>query len=419
MPDGPKYLSTDPNAGLAPAESPKYLSTDPNAGVAMLMASHETPVDKTDLLKTALGVVGRSVGLPGVGGGGPVGEAATQFSGNPKNAPAIAATLATAGTGGAGSIVAPAIMAAGAGGVGSVAKNAAEYFLGHGPASLDEAAKDVAKDSAIQGGAALVGGAIGEGLQRMAPKVMAAVLKPGTKLRAQNEGMDIPLEAIKQRAVVSKSGLAAQADKVRGLNQQVNKVIQASDATVKPSEVYAPVAELLRERQALGPVAAGDANKIQEALVDFVGADAPMPLSQTQGIKKYAAERVKFGTEGASPVAKDIMQRVRVGAKQAVANAEPAVDELNQRLAPAIAVRKALAQRLGTAENTNVVPARVFMAHNPIVAGLSAITGAPAIASRGAGLMYRTGQTQIAPDALRAALLAMMGNETESGVSPP
>jgi hypothetical protein len=380
------------------------------AAAPKLMASHEAPVDKAGLLDTALGVVGRSVGIPGVGGGGPVGEAAAQFTGNPKNAPAIAAMAAAPATAGM-SLPAAAAVTGVAGGGGSIAKNAAEYFLGKGPSSLGEAATDVAKDAAIQGGSQLAGGLIAKGLEAAAPRVMSAVLKPGTRLRAQNEGMDIPLEAVKQGAVISKGGLAAQSDKVRGLNQQVKNAIAASNATVKPSEVYAPVADLLRERQALGPVAAGDANKIQEALVDLVGADAPMPISQTQGIKKYAAERVKFGTEGASPVAKDILQRVRVGAKQAVANAEPAVDELNQQLAPAIAVRKALAQRLGTAQNTNVVPARVFMAHNPVLSAISAVTGAPSLASRGANLMYRTGQAQVPPQAIRAALLAMMGGD--------
>src|SRR6185369_9809152 len=113
-----------------------------------------------------------------------------------------------------------------AGGGGSIAKNAAEYFLGKGPSSLGEAATDVAKDAAIQGGTQLAGGLIAKGLEKAAPRVMAAVLKPGTRLRAQNAGMDIPLEAVKQGAVVSKSGLAAQADKVRGLNEAVNNAIQ-------------------------------------------------------------------------------------------------------------------------------------------------------------------------------------------------
>lgn len=387
----------------------EILANLPNkAAPPKLMASHDTPVDKAAALDTALGAMG-SVGIPGAIPGGPIGSAAARFVGNPKNAPTLAAAGAGLASGGL-SIPASAALAAGAGGAGSIAKNAAEYFLGHGPSSLGAAATDVAKDAAMQGGSQLAGGLIGKGLELAAPKVMAGVLKPGSKLRAQNAGMDIPLEAVKQGAVVSKGGLEAQADKVRALNRQVNNVIAGSSATIKPSEVYAPVADLLRERQALGPIAAGDANKILEALVGLIGDDASMPIGQTQGIKKYAAERVKFGTEGASPVAKDIMQQARIGAKEAVASAEPEVAALNQQLSPAIAVRKALEQRVGTAENAHIISPRWAWAHNPITAIASAITGAPAIASRGANLMYRTGQ-QVPADAIRAALLQMMGGD--------
>lgn len=377
-----------------------------------LMASHEAPVDKAGLLDTALGVVGRSVGVPGVGGGGPVGEAAAQFTGNPKNAPTIAAMAAAPATAGM-SLPAAAGVAGMAGGGGSIAKNAAEYFLGKGPSSLGEAATDVAKDAAIQGGTQLAGGLISKGLEAAAPRLMSAVLKPTTTLRRNNPGMDIPLEAVKQGAVVSKGGLAAQADKVRGLNEAVNNAIQASDATVKPSVAASSLGELLRERQGLGSVAAPDAAKIQDALVNFVGTDAPMPVAKAQEIKKFLGAKVasKFGSQIAEPVSVDINQALRTGTKNAIAQAVPEVDALNQQLSPAIAVRKALEQRLGTAQNTNVIPARVFMAHNPILAAASAITGAPAIASRGANLMYRTGQAQVPPQAIRAALLAMMGGD--------
>jgi hypothetical protein len=111
------------------------------------------------------------------------------------------------------------------------------------------------------------------------------------------------------------------------------------------------------------------------------------------------------------PVSVDINQALRAGTKDAIAQAVPEVDALNQQLSPAIAVRKALEQRLGTAQNTHIVSPRWAWIHNPVLSAASAITGAPAIASRGANLMYRTGQAQVPPQAIRAALLAMMGGD--------
>lgn len=374
----------------------------------------EAKPDKAAALDAGLGVVGRSVGVPGVGGGGALGEAAARFVGNPENLPAIAAGTAGMLTGGA-SLPVTAGIGALAGGAGSVAKNVAEYFLGHGKASMGDVATDVAKDAALQGGTAGIGWGVGKGLEKVAPKLMAGVLKPGTKLRAQNEGMDIPLEAVKQGAIVSKGGLAAQGEKVSGLNRAVDTAIQGSDATVQPSRAASSLGDLLRDRQALGPVAAGDTQKIQDALVNFVGQDQPMPVAQAHEIKKYLGSKLsnKFGSMGADPVTVDIQQALRAGTKNEIAGAVPEVDALNQQLAPAIAVRKALAQRLGTTENTHVIPARVFMAHNPIVAALSAVTGAPAIASRAAGAMYRGAPAAAAltPQAIRAALLGMMGGD--------
>jgi hypothetical protein len=376
-------------------------------------SSDAKPIDQAEALDTAMGAIGRA-GLAGMPGGD-IGAAVARFVGNPKHAPTITAGMAGLLTGGA-SLPVSAAITAGAGGVGSIAKNAADYFLGHGKASLGEAATDVAKDAAMQGGAQLAGGLVGKGLEAAAPKVMAAVLKPSQALRRNNPGMDIPLEAVKQGAVVSKGGLAAQGERVGGLNQAVDAAVQGSNATVQPSRAAASLGDLLRERQALGPVGAGDAQKIQDALVSFVGKDQPMPVTQAQEIKKFLGSKLanKFGSLGADPVTVDIQQALRAGTKHEIANAIPDVASLNEQLAPAIAVRKALAQRLGTTENTNVIPARVFMAHNPILAGLSALTGAPAVASRAAGTMYRAAPAagQLAPQAIRAALLGLMDNDS-------
>jgi hypothetical protein len=415
MHDGRKFRVV---ADHAPTEE-EVLAHLPQTETAppKLMASHEAPAETNDPSADAreriLGTVGRYGGLLTVPAG-PTGEALGRAMAHPDQWPTLAAGVAAPLTGGT-SVLAPVAAAAGAGGVGSIAKNAAEYFLGQRKAPAD-VATDVAKDAAIQGGTQLAGGLVSKGLEAAAPRVMSAVLKPTTTLRRNNPGMNIPLEAVKQGAVVSKGGLAAQADKVRGLNDAVSRAIEASDATVKPSVAASSLGDLLRERQALGPVASADAAKIQDALVNFVGTDAPMPVAKAQEIKKFLGAKVasKFGSQMADPVSVDINQALRAGTKGAIAQAVPEVDVLNQQLSPAIAVRKALEQRLGTAQNTNVIPARVFMAHNPILAAASAVTGAPAIASRGANLMYRTGQTQVPANVLRAALLSMMGGEDAS-----
>ncbi len=375
--------------------------------------AHGSGPSKAEMVSDAIGAVGRmgGMGVPG----GPLGEAAARFVGKPENWPTIAAGLAGMATGGA-SLPASAALASAAGGAGSIAKNAAEYFLGGGPSSVTDAAKDVAKDAATQGGAQLAGGLVGKGLEAVAPKFMAAALKPTTTLRRQNPGMDIPLEAVKQGAVVSKAGLERQAARVADLNQAVDAAIQGSTATIKPSVAAASLGDLLRERQALGPVAASDAQKIQDALVNFVGTDQPMPITQAQEIKKYLGSRVanKFGSQAAEPVAVDIQQALRAGTKDAIAKAVPEVDALNQQLAPAIAVRKALAQRIGTAENINPLPLRTIVAHNPLVAVLSHLTGDPTGASWAAGKMYQAAPavgSAIAPTALRAAMLSLMGQD--------
>lgn len=351
---------------------------------------------------------------------------------NPENAPTVGGIIgglaAAPFTGGMSFIPALATGAAAAG-VGGMLGAGVKQQAAQGPhlpttTDVKDAAVEGGKQAAMEVGGALVGrgvAALKPVAENVASKMMGKVLKVGPVLRRQNIGVDIPLEAAWQGATISKSGLENQSERVRGLVRKIDEAIAASDATIQPSKAGAPLATLLRDREALGPVAAADVPKIREALASFVAQDQPIPATMANEQKRYLGERLnnRFGAASTSPIAADIAQAQRIGLKKAIADAVPEVGPLNAELGKSIAVRKALEARLPTAENTNLIPARTLFgaANGNLLALASHLTGAPVLMSKAAGQTYRFGQAlpwigerieQAGPTLLRAALLAQM-----------
>lgn len=459
MPQQPKYLSTDPYAG---SEAPRYLSTDPHAGddEPPLTLERPGPAPKTpgpiEMAIATLGY-GGALGVPG----GEMGELVSRAV-QPRNLAASGATV--------GGILGGVPGAAAGGAAGSALASGMErtqdaLVSGRrtGP-TFEELVGDVTHattEGATQGALQAAGGVIAKGagalLSRAAPlatkaasRINANALKVNPALAAKNPGVDIPLEAAKAGAAISPAGERALSTRIAGLKSQASDAIEQSAAQVRPSDATGPARELLRQRQALGPIAADDVKIIEDEIRAFVGPDVPISATEMQAIKSYLQSRLasRFGA-ATLPARAEVQQALRAGAREALETSVPGVADANAQMSRLIPVRQAVRDALGRERRSDVLQAAKVggasvaglaagaAAGGPVGAGIGGIaTGlatraleSPAVRSRIASNLYRGGQTaaatapsvrrvlvDAAPAAFRAALLAALNEPSPEPV---
>jgi hypothetical protein len=388
---------------------------------------------------------------------GEAGEEFGRFSND--HLPEIAATAAALLTGGAS---VPAMLGAAgwsalAGGAAAPVREGIRRVVGEGrPMTGEELGLDVLREATQQGGSQLVGGALARGasaaLEGAAPlarkgaeRFAAKALDVSDKLARKSPGVNIPLEAARVGARISPKGERALSTDIAVLKDRATNAIGESDALIRPSEATAPAQALLRDRQTLGAVAADDVLAIEDEIARFIGDDAAISPEKMHAIKKWLAERARFGAAQV-PARAEAQQALTRGAREVVGRAVPEAGAAHAEMSKLIPLRAAVqaaAQRNATAAGGGL---RIgaggalgamggALTGDPTTIGLTGLAGAvlprvlasPNNQMRAASGLYRAGQAmrplasaadpvrrvggQVLPPSFRAALLAALDED--------
>lgn len=386
-----------------------------------------------------------------------VAQGAGRFSN--EHLPEIAATIAGLAT--APASVPAALTAAGyaalAGGGAVPVRHAIRRAAGEGdPKTAEELGLEVLTEGAKQGGAQLAGGLVTRGasaalrgaapmLTKGAERIAGKALGVSDALARKSPGVNIPLEAARVGARVSPQGERALSTQLQVLKDRATTAIGESDAMLRPSDAAAAAQALLRDRRALGAVAADDVAAMEDEIMRFIGDDVEIPVEKMNAIKQWLAERVRPKIGAAQvPARMEAQQALARGAREATGRAVPEAAAANAEMSRLIPVRRAVQGAVERRANASggqgmrmgaggVVGALGGMlTGDPATIATSGLLGAAASRAvanpnnqmRAASGLYRAGQAarplagaapfveragnQVLPPAFRAALLAAL-----------
>jgi hypothetical protein len=261
----------------------------------------------------------------------------------------------------------------------------------------------------------------------------ASALKVTPTLRKLNEGVDIPLEAAKAGAVVSRGGAARVGRQVDTLENQIGQAVADSPGAVVPSRAAANLEALMKEKVGQERIFPGEGAAVRDRLTSFVGDNAPLSPREAQDLKVALGKRLanRFGQTAEPPVSVEAQQAMRMGLKGELEKAVPEIGGLNRQVGPLYAVQDAVNDAVARTANNSIIPVRAVwgaagggalggMSAGPIggAAGalLPLIADSPYAKSVLAKYLQRGGQAagdlgQTGQLATRAALLEMMGGD--------
>lgn len=279
-----------------------------------------------------------------------------------------------------------------------------------------------------------------------ASRVAESALKVKDALRDANPGVDIPLEAARSGAVVSRGGLRTANRRLDALDARVQAAVDASPATIDPWAASQEARDLLAERTRLQRAAPRDPAVMQQTIRDFLGNGQPMPAREAQDTKSLFGHKLtnRFG-EDVIPAEAETQQALRAGTRREIEQQVPGVVEPNRQLTIGIPVRDAVQDAVNRTQRWDLAQAVKlgggsalgglvgFGAGHPELgaaggAALMRLLDNPAVKSRLASGLYRAGQgapavgggiEAIMPLAIRAALLDQMGGGDITPDTPP
>jgi hypothetical protein len=271
---------------------------------------------------------------------------------------------------------------------------------------------------AAQGGIMSAGPQIVDGTRRVitgiAKRMYQGALKPTKAVVSRTPGGEAALAetGLKEGLTVSRGGVQKATDLIEGLDDQVSSAIGGSSATVPQQGVMRRLATPVSQfKDQVAPL--GDLKRIANVGREFK-ATTPrdIPVQQAQKIKQgtYKAQAKKYGQQGGAEV--EAEKALARGLKEEISGAVPAVAPLNARQSQIIQIRKALddATRRGGNRDTVGLTDVVAMGTNPkLLATTLAMRAAPQ--SLGARALYRTGQAGPTPEALQAAIRALIASQ--------
>lgn len=257
----------------------------------------------------------------------------------------------------------------------------------------------------------------------------ASALKTTKSLRNLNEGVDIPLEAAKAGAVVSRGGAERVGRQVDALENQIGQAVADSSGVVIPRKAAANLEDLMKQKVAQERIFPGEGAAVRAQLENFVGDNASMSPREAQDLKVALGRRLsnRFGQAAEPPVNVEAQNAMRLGLKNELQQAVPEIGDLNRQVGPLYAVQDAVNDAVSRTANHNIFKPRALVG-----AAAGSATGVPGAGILGALLPliadspyaksllakygYRAGQTtadlgQTGQLATRAALLEMMGGD--------
>jgi hypothetical protein len=318
-------------------------------------------------------------------------------------------------------------------GAGSIAKNAADYFLGHGKASVGDAAKDVAWDAGTQAALTGITGTAGKALQYAGNKAYGWLGLSPAKPLAEEFGRDamaregVALGAIPgtqsgtDKAAAARTASAANVNNMIATANKTAAPIQASE--IVPNAVDPAYAEL-RKRASIGKDVGNDLTYVAERARDLTrslnvgspgqqavpggGVDMMVGQSRKQAAQAAAKAAYERGLRG-QPVndVEQLIDKNLGGAYQrALETRAPGIDAANAKTQSLIGLTEALTDT----QNRPIILRAMAAAptHGTSLLTLPPVAGTAGIAADRAGRVLAN-QPTLTPAVIRQVLLGMMG----------
>lgn len=333
--------------------------------------------------------------------------------------PALGGALGGLVGGGIGSIGTAMIGGAG----GEAARQLIRRKLGvKSPATSEEAALDIGKQAAIQGGAQAVGVGAQAALERMAPRLMQSALKPNPSLLKEYKttAPKIVKTLLDEGVNVTPGGIEKLQNLLNMTNQEISDLVKASAATIDKKAVAARVADTaLKTARQVNPTkdlqAVGDV--VDEFLQHPIYPGQTLTAPEAQALKQGTYQQIgkKYGEMSSASV--EAQKALARGLKEEVADAVPEIAQLNQRDARLMAALDATGRRVAVAANRDPV-GFAWVTQNPKTFLAALMDRSPVIKSMLARGMYQSAAKvgKVSPELIRAAVVAVA---IEHDAEPP
>jgi hypothetical protein len=265
---------------------------------------------------------------------------------------------------------------------------------------------------AASGGIMSIGPQAVEGTRRLitglARRMYQGALKPTKAVVSRTPG------GLREGLTVSRGGVEKATNLISELDDAVTQAIQGSNATVSRNAVSQRLNDTFDtfSRQ-VNPQ--GDLQQIRNVGRNFRRANpAQMPVQRAQELKQgtYKAQAKKYGQQaGAESEAEKTLAR---GLKEEISRAVPEVEPLNSRQAQIIQVRKALEDATRRTGNRDTIGLTDVIAATSNPRLLAATIGMRAVPqSLAARALNRTGQSDVSPEVLQAAVRALIAGQSQ------
>lgn len=385
------FPDTMSDADIETAAAKLYKSANPDHPEPA--ASHSWLSKAVDWLPAAGGAVGGIVG--GLGG-----------------------TVAGFGVGGVPGAVGGAALG---GATGEALKQLGRRMMGKSaPATMGQAATDIAGQGALQGGMEAVGGAVAAGASKLAPALMQSALKPAYKMTEKAvKNVELPrvVKTLLDEGInVSSGGIGKLNTLLKATNDQISDIIRNSSSVVYPEAVAdtakgvvtqagKQVAPMADKAAAEGTV--GQFMRVHGGAPNLPAAPIPVQVAQElkTGTYKAIGSRAYGETKGAAVETEKALAR---GLKEGIEKAHPEVKGLNAREGALIEAKDALAKRIALAGNRD--PGGLgLIAENPKSIVAFALARSPVVKSMIAQGLYSNAAkvAGIPANVLRAAVAAI------------
>lgn len=351
-------------------------------------------------------------------------KAATLGVPHPEQAPLPNATpdILPAAGGAIGGLVGGPAGAAVGGAAGELGRQAIEaYRGGDAPTTPLEAAAGVAKQAGLQGVTELAGPAVQKGLSGAAKYLMTKAVKPGLALQAsyRTTAPKIVQTLLDEGINVTAGGVEKLQSLLKATNDEIKALVDASPAKIEKARVLDRLQEAGQDALKRSATPQGELAAIEKTGNQFIDhplypGDLKLTPAQAQDMKQGIYERIGKSYGAMKPGKIAGQKALARGLKEEIADAVPAVKELNKRDASLMAAGEAVTSAVSKDANADPL-GLLFAAHNPelFLAGL--INKQPVIKSLLAHGAYKMAGLagKVSPQAIRAAVAAIASSGPE------
>lgn len=373
---------------------------DPVIEAKPIKAKWQDDPEATTVPKHPHAIVGEKVigWLPEIGGavGGAVGLAG--------------GTVLGFGVGGAPGAIGGATLG---GAAGESAKQLINRSIGKAaPATSADAAKAVGVQGGIQGGAQAVGGTIGAGMLKAAPVLMQSAVKPtlATLKQFKTTAPKVAKTLLEEGVNVTRGGLAKLEALLTATNKEIGALVANAPGTIPKERVAAQAlstaGRFARQTNPTADLQAVGAT-VQEFLEHPVYRGAlSVPEAQALKVGTYQQVGKKYGQLSSAHT--ETQKALARGLKEEVADAVPAVAELNKKDSAYMAAVEAVGRRLNVAGNRDPV-GFAWVTSQPATFLAALMDRHPAVKSMIANAMWKSASaaTGVTPQLIRAAVHAL------------